>query len=229
MSHNLSGRLKNLRPVAMPKSLTTLIKTARVKQVPRGQILIYVGDIPHDVYILKKGFVKLYDIDDQGNEKVLHIIKPGLLFPLVFYSDDERGAQWFYSALTDCELYVLSADGMHDEMRSDNELTYYMLNQFSREIHEILVRLSSLGKSNTSVKLVAALKYLGKWLSTPRPGPWKRIAFPVNHQLLADMTGVSRESASIAMKELQDAGYIRYKRQTILEVHFSKLAAWKDG
>lgn len=208
-----------------PSSLAILLKSARSKQIPKGQILLYEGDIPHEVYILKSGFVKLYDIDENGNEKVLHIIKQGSIFPFIFFSDEGSGVHWFYGALTDCELYVFTAPEMQKSLLEDNNLSRYFTNIFSREVHELLVRLSSLGKTNTSYKLVAALKFLQKQHSRPFRGGWSRIEFPVNHQLLADMIGVSRESTSLAMKELQDKKVIRYSGQTILEVHKESLCA----
>ncbi|MEO5949753.1 MAG: cyclic nucleotide-binding domain-containing protein, partial [Candidatus Saccharimonas sp.] len=65
----------------VPLILQRALRDARVKQVPSGQILFYEDDIPQEVYILKEGIVKIYDIDDQGNEKILHLVKAPAVIP----------------------------------------------------------------------------------------------------------------------------------------------------
>lgn len=97
------------------------------------------------------------------------------------------------------------------------------MNWFSNEMHDVLVRLSSLGKTNARDKLLAALRMLQKRHSTNRRGHWWRVHFTVNHQLLADMTGITRESAALTMKELQNEKIIRNPSLAILEINAKAL------
>jgi CRP/FNR family transcriptional regulator len=99
------------------------------------------------------------------------------------------------------------------------------MNWFSKEVHELLARLDSLGKTNVSDKLKAALKFLAIRHGKERRSGWCRVSFPVNHQLLADMIGMTRESTTTAMKELVDQKIIRNPRLTILEIDLKKLMA----
>jgi CRP-like cAMP-binding protein len=82
---------------------------APLRKYPKGQILFYGGDTPTNVYLLKQGAIKVYDIDDKGNEKILHIIGRGGLFPAVFFFSKTDTSNTFYSTLTDCEVYVVPA------------------------------------------------------------------------------------------------------------------------
>ncbi len=209
--------------ITMPEQLTCLIEKAKLKHFPKGQIILYEGDIPDHIFILKSGIIKIYDIDEQGNEKVLHVVKPPAVVPFAFFSNSSAGTRWFYGALVDCDVYVLPASRAREYMRADSELTLYLMSWFSREVHELLVRLSSLGKSSVRDKLEAALRFLAVCHSKQRPSGWYRVSFPVCHQLLADMIGVTRESTAMSMKELQDEGIIRNPRLTILEISFEKL------
>lgn len=207
----------------MPNPFTKFLKSARVKNIPKGQIIIYQGDVPLEVYIVKSGLVKLYNIDEEGNEKILHLFNGGSIIPLAFFSGEHVATHWFYTALTDCELYVINYDIFWKILRQDNEVSIYMMNWFSREVHEILVRLDSLGKTNVNDKLISALKYLAVCHSDIKKNGWRRVKFPISHQLLADLMGVTRESAAISMKELSDEKLIRYPRYTVLEINFEML------
>lgn len=207
----------------MPPVMSKLVRAARLKHIPRGQIIIYAGDVPQEAFILKSGAIKLYDIDDAGNEKILHIVKPPAVIPLATFSGKNVAVHWFYSTLTDCDLYVLGADSVRRYMHQDPALNMYLVNNFSNDVHELLVRLSSLGKSNIRDKVVAALRFLQLRHSQERRNGWWRVSFAVSHQLLGDLSGITRESASTVMKELQTEGIVRNPRQTILEINRDKL------
>ncbi|HSW80687.1 MAG TPA: Crp/Fnr family transcriptional regulator [Candidatus Saccharimonadales bacterium] len=212
----------------MPPALKNLLEDARLKHVQKGQILFYLGDEPTEAYALKEGVVKVHNIDDVGNEKVLHLLKPLAVFPFAVFSGADAHTKWFYTALTDCDLYVVPAKLMLQTMRDDGDSAVYLMNWFSMEVHELLVRLDSLGKSNVRDKLIAALKYLAVCHGVERRSGWRRIPFSVNHQLIADMIGVTRESAAMAMKEMADNKIIRNPRLTILEIQLDKLVDEKQ-
>jgi CRP/FNR family transcriptional regulator len=203
--------------------ILALIQSGRVKHYPRGQMLLYQGDQAEDVLLLKSGIIKMYDIDEQGNEKILHLLKAAAVFPLAFFSGPGTKTRWFYAALTDCDIVALPAEQLRGYLTAHSALTNELLEWFSREVHELLVRLSSLGKSNARTKVLAALKFLAVQHSSVRHSGWRRVKFSVNHQLIADMTGLTRESTATIMHEFQEEGLLRHPRQTILEIQFDKL------
>lgn len=213
---------------AMPQSLQEALDTSHIRHIPKGQIILYEGDKPLEVYIIKAGVVKLYNIDDQGNEKVLHLLSTPAVMPLAFFSGGEAVTRWYYTALIDCDLHVLPREKLQNIIETDSSAAVYLMNWFSNEVHELLVRLDSMGKTNVHDKLVAALKFLAVCHSVQRRSGWRRVQFPVNHQLLADMVGITRESAAMGMKELSDQKIIRNPRLTILEIDFEKLTDEPD-
>lgn len=207
----------------MPNHLRKAIKTARLKNVPKSQIVIYKGDELHDIYLVKSGSIKIYDIDEQGNEKILHIVKSPALLPFVFFSGDNRPTNWFYGALTDCELYTLPHIQLKQAMQKDSDLTFFLMNNFAIDMHELLVRLSSLGKTQVRDKLYAALRFLQVHHTSKRRGGWWRVDFAANQQLLADLSGVTRESTAMVMKDLQDKKVVRCPKVAQLEINKARL------
>lgn len=212
----------------MPPTLRKLLNDARVKQMQAGQIILYEGDRPAEVHVIKAGVVKLHNIDEQGNEKVLHLLQATMAIPLAFFSRAEVPTHWYYTCLTACELYVLPRRELENLMEIDVGAMRFLINTFSEEVHEILTRLDSLGKSDSGSKLVTALRYLAVCHGVKGRGGWWRIPFPVNHQLLADMTGVSRETTSLAMKVLSDKKIVRNPRLAQLEINFERLKAYRE-
>jgi len=203
--------------------LAPLINAAKLRTYPRGQIILYEGEAPTDVYIIKNGIVKVHDIDNQGNEKILHILKAPSLFPLAYFMQGTQETQSFHTSLTEVELYVLPQQQATTILKDNNELAQYLIEWFALETHELLVRLSSMEKSTTRDKLIAALKFLCVYHASKEVNNWKQIDFPVSHQLLADMIGVTRESTTMVMKELQETSLVRNPRLTVLQVNFKNL------
>ncbi|HJP81745.1 MAG TPA: Crp/Fnr family transcriptional regulator [Candidatus Saccharimonadales bacterium] len=208
---------------SFPSLLQGALQKARVRHVPGGQIILYADDIPKEVFILKSGIVKLYDIDDQGNEKLLHLVKAPAVVPFAFFSGTEVPLKWFYTTLTDCDMYVLGIDELHTMMHTDAALAELLMNRFSADVHELLVRLSSLGKTNARDKVLAALRFLLTVHAIERRSGWWRVTFPVSHQLIGDLCGITRETTAIAMKELQNETIVRNPRVTILEINKKNL------
>lgn len=211
----------------MPEVLGRALQNARCKHILKNQVLLYEGDVPFDVMVIKSGIVKVHDIDDQGNEKVLHLLKSPAVFPFAFFTGSDVATRWYYTALTDCEIYSMPQAELRGQFAENPELAQYLMSWFSREVHEILTRLSSLSKTLARDKIAAALKFLALWHSVERRSGWRRVTFPVSHQLLADMTGITRESATLTMKEFQEEHAIRTPRATILEINQAKLTGDK--
>ncbi len=203
--------------------LEAVLQEARLKQYPQGQIVLYEGDSPLEVYIVKSGYIKVYDVDAMGNEKALSIVKPGDVMPYAFFSGEDIPNKWFYQALCDAEVYVLERAKLNQAMQGDTELILLLVSNFSKEVHEILTRLSSLGKSRAQAKLIALLKYLVVCVGDSKTPKWWRVPFPVNQQFLADLTGMTRETCAMAVKELAGNNIIRTPKINLLEINTSKL------
>jgi CRP/FNR family cyclic AMP-dependent transcriptional regulator len=199
--------------------LDPLLVNAKVRHYPKGQIILYEGENPTDAFVVKEGAVKIYDIDEDGNEKILHIIRANGLFPIIFLFGTAGQTNTFYTTVTDSELYVFSRADFDARLASDPTLVLYCLRWFADEVQEMLRRMSSLEKTSTRAKLMATLAYLSRQHTDPAKGSWKRVQFPVSHQLLADMIGVTRESTTMVMKDMQKEKIVRVPKLGVLDIN----------
>ena len=207
----------------LPSSLQDLIAHARQKIVAKNQVLIYQDDTTSEVYYLRSGIVKVYDIDDAGNEKILHLFRAPAFLPLAAFGGAEAETRWFYSALTDCELSEIPHTEIEKLMEHDSDAALFLIRWFSTEVHEIMTRLNSMSKTQTRDKVIAALKYLATYHVHATRGPWYKVTFPVTHQLLADLTGVSRECVTHCLRDLHDDRLIKMTSLSTLQINRAKL------
>ncbi|MBL8159102.1 Crp/Fnr family transcriptional regulator [Candidatus Saccharibacteria bacterium] len=202
-----------------------LLEHAHLRSYAKGQTVLYPGDYINYVFVLDDGAVKAHEYDEQGNQKVLTILsKPQTVFPLVNFDHNKPLVAWFYTALTDIRAYAVPyADFQAYLNRPEGAaLCRFILRQSVGELQQLMARLDSLGKSSSTRKLVAALQYLARRharRSASALTSWRRIKFPVSHQLLADITGLTRESVTIAMHQLRDTKMVRCPHPALLEVN----------
>jgi CRP/FNR family transcriptional regulator len=199
--------------------LRPLLEQAKVRRYPRGQIILYEGENPTDAFIVKSGAVKIYDIDEDGNEKIIHILKPHGIFPVIFMFGAVGQTSTFYTTVADSELYVLSRSGFESQLIKDPALVLYCMQWFAGEVREMMHRMSSLEKTSTRAKLLTTLSFLARQHAGPPKSGWQQVRFPISHQLLADMIGVTRESTTMVMKELQKEKVVRTPKLGTLEIN----------
>lgn len=198
--------------------LRSLLKTARLHPYDSGQLIFQPGDLATETLILTTGIIKVYSIDAKGQEKVLQIIKAPAILPLDCLLAAPRPVAWHYAALTDCETATFSPDEFHDHVTKNHDLSIYIINWLATQSHELLVRIDGMSKSEAKDKIIAVLKFFSVYYSKPARRGWKQIEFPITHQLLADIAGLTRESVSIQIGNLQKEKVVRARRP-YLEVH----------
>ncbi len=205
-----------------------LFADVRIRQYPRGQIIMYAGDEPLHAYMVKSGAVKIYDINDNNEEKVLHIGGPGAILPAVYLFGQAPQTATFYATLMDCELYMLPIEEFNARLLQNNDLALACVRWFAGEVREMMIRMASLQKSDTKERLLVTLWYLARLHTQPLKNSWCRVNFPVTHQLLADMIGVSRESTSIALKEFHKQRICRSPKLSKLEINLAVIKKTAD-
>jgi CRP/FNR family transcriptional regulator len=208
----------------MQEFLQGIIKEARLRRVPRSQFLLHQGDVPLDAFILKSGVVKMCEQTERG-EKILHLLRRDAVMPFAFFSGPHQIVQWAYMTLTDCEVFVLPYERLIENMREDSNAALELMHWFSLEVHELLIRLSSMEQSTVKDKVLAALRFLAERHAVARNGGWCRVTFPVSHQLIASMVGVSRESVTMSLGELQKEKIIKSEQFTTLDIHTKRLSS----
>lgn len=202
--------------------LKYLLENAREKRYDDGQIILYAGDKVTELHVLTSGIVKVYDIDDKGQEKILQLIKAPAVLPLNYLLSMPQPVSWWYASLTPATFSVLSPRRLQDQIKRQPELSNYIINWLATETHELLVRLNGMNKTEAKDKIISILKFLRVYYTLPEKRGWQRIEFPITHQFLADMAGLSRESVSIQMTQLQKEKIVRPARP-FLEINSERL------
>jgi len=190
-----------------------------------GQIIIYDGDRPHHVVIVKRGAIKFFDIDSDGNEKILHIGGEGSIAPLFYSFEDKPAVDAYYSTISKTEVLLVDLVKFRQKLRTSPDYAAETLRWYATEMDHIVSRLKSMEKSTAKQKIRQALYYLSEQHATKSTGKgeWYRINFPVTQQTLANLTGLTRETVNIILNDPEYLKLVRTSRGQGLEIHKTKV------
>lgn len=184
-----------------------LFKGLPVRKFRRGQILIYEGDPIDNIYLLVQGYVKVFNILVSGSQRTIIIYKPGEAFPLASFLSGEGVTRYFYECMTDVEVKIRPQAKFQEMIRGDMELgeeliiyTYGMSQQF-------IERIETLSAQSSRSKLISLLVYLSR-KTGEKTKAGVRLAIPLTTKEIADMCGLTRETASLQLMRLRKEGVL---------------------
>jgi CRP/FNR family cyclic AMP-dependent transcriptional regulator len=199
------------------ESIQSIFPKVTLRRYAKNQIVCYQGDKPQYVFFVLKGHLKLYDIDDDGNEKILHIVGPRNIFPMLYAFGVNTEINGFYATIDAVEVMSIGLQDFHTAIETDIKFSNTLTTWFLTEVEQLVFRINSFEKTDSRVKIFHALKYLAVNYGHPIDG-WQRLDFVTTQQFLADFTGLTRETVSTVMNELEKKNSVRFGKTHHLEI-----------
>ncbi|MCE7936198.1 Crp/Fnr family transcriptional regulator [Candidatus Saccharibacteria bacterium CPR2] len=210
----------------MKKEYPVFFREGQVRRYGKGQILLYQGEKTNDIFLIKKGYVKVYDITKSGNEKLLMLLGECDILPQIMTFGKNEPLLYFYESHSDVELLALKQSALIDEINKNHETAKIYLRYYINQARILMSRIECLEASVTKVKIGLVLMYLVKAHGKKKLMAKSNISTilpQITHQTIANMAGVTRETASLQMKKLEKEKIIRNNKNKNLEVNCSKL------
>lgn len=198
-------------------SLQSVFNNQPSREYKKGQIIIYQGELFSNIYYIQKGFVKVYDIALDGTEKLIMILGKGDMFPIVWTVAGKRPLRYFYEAYEDAVLCYMSRDELIKTIDDNHSVTKEILRYFVTRTNELMLRIDCIEASSAKLKVAQVMQYLalahGKKLAN---GKYK-ICFTITQQTIANMAGITRETTSLQMTELEKEKVITHTENLLVD------------
>ena len=200
------------------------------RTITKGGNVLFQGEIPRHVMIVRSGIIRAYTITSGGEERTVSLHGDGDILPLTWALGITNNSLFYFEAVTDCRVFLVPKSAFNDFLRSDPERIGGMLRHTATLYTSLLLRITGLEQSRAAEKIGFTLYYLlftrGKEV---KPGIFK-IDVRLSHSLFGSLVGLTRESTAKNMKILRDRGIIDYASFTYT-VDKAKLEAFlgEDG
>lgn len=181
-------------------------------QYKKGEVILRAGDPPAGVLYLKKGFVRMSFIAQNGDMLVLHVFKEGSFFPMAWVINNAPN-RYYFEALTPVEVWRAPREDVEKVMREHPEIGQDFTSRILAGLGGVLERMEHLVFETAYHKTILLLLYYAKNFSDAKKKGILMI--PLTHKEIAAWIGTTRETASIQIEFLKQKKLIEYHRRFI--------------
>lgn len=214
----------------MDDLLHTLKPAGTFRTVTKDGNVLFQGEVPRSVMIVRSGVVRAYTITSSGEERTVSLHGEGDIIPLSWILGTTSNSLFYYEAVTDCRIFQVPRAAFNEYLAAKPERIQAMLRKTGTIYTSLLLRITGLEQSRAVEKIGFTLYYLLFTRGVEVESGVFRIDVRLSHALFGSLVGLTRESTAKNMKLLRDKGIIDYASFTYT-VDKAKLEAFlgEDG
>lgn len=189
----------------------------------RRQVIFHEGTPAAGLYILCRGAVKLYQSDRFGRDCILNIASAGdILGELPM--DPTEPYSVSAEAITDAQLCFLPRDGLVRFIQESPLTGVRLIEALSKSVSTAHRKVRALALKRAENRLAELLLHLSQATGTAANEAPTRVRLDYSRRELAEMIGVSTETAIRMLASLRQRGAIAVQRRELIITDLDKLA-----
>jgi CRP/FNR family transcriptional regulator len=208
-------------------SLRTFYDRYPVRKFRKGEVILQQSETPVNAFALKRGVIKITNLSGGGSEKIISFKITNDIFPVCWIFSKTKASLFYYQAHTDCEIYVIPKEAIEHQLQTDREFTSSILDKQISNLVSDDLQIDALVQSRATIKLLYTFRHLSLRFGQKMDDSFTRIQVPITQSELANLTGLTRETAVIELNKLKRDDIISW-RHKYYTVHKSKLDSLID-
>lgn len=188
---------------------------------PRGTMVFAEGEETDGLYIITSGLVKVLKLHNNGREKTLAILNKGdILGEMTLFGSSLRTAM--AETLEPTTFLVIPKDNFRSLLTEIPALAIKLIEILSNRLKQANRQIEELVFLNARSRVINNLIYLAQEYGRPEK-EGVTITMPLTHAELAKLVGISRETMTKVLTELQDDGLIKVTRKRLQVINLDEL------
>jgi len=201
--------------VLEPEEREALARAGRRRKLKRGEMLFAAGDENTACATLVRGALKIASSDIDGKEQILALVHPAGFVGEMF----APFAHYDVIALTDCELCTFSRSEISRAIENFPALTRALLQRSQEDLHKSRSMLELTAHGSAEARLAALLHDFAQAASHSPCHPARSFDLPLSRGEIANMLGLTIETVSRKLGELEESGVIARKGKRGIVIH----------
>ena len=182
-----------------------------------GEIIYYEGDNSNYVYLIYKGVVKTYKIDEQGKELITSLNKEDDFFGFTSFTHNIP-YQEYASAIEETKAFRLTKGELQNILEKNHSVTLELIDYLSDNVAEIKEHLLEMAYSSVRKKTASTiLQFSQKIKKNPTENP------KISRSDLASIAGIATETFIRTLSDFKKEGIIDIEGRNIKIINFEKL------
>lgn len=183
---------------------------------------IYFDAHQHNkIYFVKEGFVRLGNVDDEGNELIRDILQPGDIFGQITLTPDNLNGEFAQAHKCEVALCSFTIQRFEQLLQGRPELAVVFAKKVGQRMKRIENRLLNLLQKDVRTRL---LHFFWTLLDSNNMLQGNTLTLPnyFTHEDIARLTGTSRQTVTTLVNQFAAEGLLEVGRQNIC-IHDIKL------
>jgi CRP/FNR family transcriptional regulator, nitrogen oxide reductase regulator len=179
-----------------------------------GNFLFYQDDPAERIFILKSGRIKLYQLSDDGQQVLMRVMTPGMLFAAISIVE---GAVYPVSAeaAEDCEVLYWAQETMLRLVEQYPQLAFNALKFLTGHVREFQDRYRELATERVERRLARTVLRLASQTGR-KTDEGVLLDLPLTRQDLAEMSGTTLFTVSRILSQWESQGLILSSRERVV-------------
>ena len=179
---------------------------------PKDSYIYFEPDQLNKLFFLKKGYIKIGRINDQGEEEVREIIRRGEVFGQITLEKGNPMGEFAKAHRANVSLCAFRIDDFEALLRTKPEMAILFSKKVGRQLHQTGNRIANLLRKDVRERLV---HFLGDLMVQMGLKPGDRAFSGENfltHEDIARLIGASRQTVTTLLGELASEGLVEVTR-----------------
>lgn len=197
---------------------------ARERTIPKKKIIYTPEDKDEAMFILKKGRARIFKLSAEGKMITLAILKDKDIFGAM--SLIKGGASKAYAeTLDDSYICMIRQEDFRNLIKEMPEIALGLVEKINQRLKEAEDRIEDLVFRDVPGRIASILLKLAEQFGKDSPAG-AQINFKITHQELADMSGTTRETATVILNELREDKVLKIEDKYITVIDEKALKEW---
>lgn len=190
---------------------STMLETLAQQVIPRqfdgDQIIFNEGDAAAGMWLVDSGRVKIFKLNPEGEEHILHFLGEGNTFNDIAALDGGNNPA-NAAALTHVSAWLIPTGALHQVIAANPQLALRVIRLLAGRVRGLVYQIEDLALYSVSIRLARFLLKQAEDPALSGPG--------VTRAAIAAHLATTPESVSRSLKTLEETGAIRFDRHRII-------------
>ncbi len=188
---------------------------AQLRAFKKGANIFFQGEAPRRGVMVADGVVRSYTITTSGEERTIAFFTKDDILPLSWLMETTTTSLFYYEAVSDVRTFQFTRDDFKEHVLGNQETLMALFSTLSRDHTAAMLRINGLEQSRAEEKVAFTLYYLVfRYGAKIGNDTLHTIGITLRHATIASLVGLSRESTTKILGNLQKQGIIDYKSGT---------------
>ncbi|MED3662805.1 Crp/Fnr family transcriptional regulator [Ureibacillus sp. FSL K6-8385] len=191
----------------MDDKMKKIAEIGEIIVAKRGETVFQIGQKIDSFFYIQKGIVKIAADSSDGRTATVSLNEAGEFFGYLDYLKGQREFTNYAVALSECVLYSIPIDWIHNSLVRENFIFFSMVQQLDKagQLKFVL----------STMSVPERLRWLLIRMAKKTKGEVLLIETPLTHEEMANYLGCSRQKVSLFLSKWKKDGALSYENGAI--------------